>query len=177
MKEIVLKLCLYVAAMTLLIFSFGCSTSKHINKSKTTEDKITDLVTAFSSTVTETIDTVITVKSATITAEKDLDYFIAGDTIKHEDNDLTIISFFDRPTNKIHVKAVRKKITVPVEKKKTTVSNGSTIMHEMTKTKTLDTVKNVERKWSWFNWLWLLLLLIPLAMWKYRAKIWKWVVG
>ena len=153
----------------------SCNLTKKINKAKTTEEKINNLITAFSATTTERIDTTVSINTASVSGTKTLDNMLRGDSIFEDTPELTITTRIYN--GRIFTKAIRKAVFVPVKLDRTVTTNSISVDKGSVKTSSVSTVKNVERKPSWFNWLCLLLLLIPVAIWKYRSKIWKWIFG
>jgi len=149
----------------------SCSVSKNLNKSKETSDTniesqtIATNTAVTTSTVTESVHTLVAIPGNTISGEVDLNTLLGGDSL-HEDS----------PTMKITAKVIKGRLKVssvskpklvPIDFNRVTVTakNETTAVKQdlkaTAKTLSVTSSKDVERGWSMWNWLWLLLLIIP----------------
>ena len=154
----------------------SCSVSKNLNKSKETNDTkiesqtIATNTAVTTSTVTESVHTLVAIPGNTISGEVDLNTLLGGDSL-HEDN----------PTMKITAKVIKGRLKVssvskpklvPIKFNRVTVTakNETTaIKQDLTKsvkTSSVTSSKDVERGWSMWNWLWLLLVIPAWFVWK-----------
>lgn len=157
MKKINLVGLLTLILIAVIAVLSSCSTKKKLTKSET------ETHTVLTQTVTESLDTLVSLHGSTLIGIKAIDEILAGDSIFEETPELKIITKVDH--GKLKTVAVKKDIEVHVTIDKKTVSNLVQDKKEVVKT------KMVEKKALNLNYFWWLLVLVLIPVWKYRKRI------
>lgn len=114
----------------LAIFGAGCKT-KYKEKTKLNEKLEIEQVHTY--TVTTIIDTTIKVPGAVVSASEPLTEIVSGDTLRAEENGISIEIYYNQATKKLHAKAETKPKTIPIQATKTQATTESNKLKSNTK--------------------------------------------
>lgn len=134
-KKEIIEICnfIIIGFMLMLIGVIGlcivglssCTTQKHSKTTKTIEQINTDLTTVSNKTVTECLDTIVTIRPDSVKASLSAQDLLQGKEL-YEDNGGEILEVkYDSLTKKIMARAVRKPVIVPININRTSVTSAT----------------------------------------------------
>lgn len=140
----------------------SCNVTKDLHKTRTATDSTTQVKTAITQTVTESIDTCITIPGAALTGVKAIEQLQAGDSIFEETPELEIVTKIDK--GRIKTTAVKRPQIIPVKQNRIMVTHMAQDKRSEVKTDigTIDKHRVSTGGINW-NWLWLLILVVLIA--------------
>jgi hypothetical protein len=163
-----------IAALAFLLLTSCTNMKKIVHKEEVKENTRTQTETATTRTITEQVDSNVTLNPDSLEGAISLQELFDGpETFENENTTVTLK--FDSVSKKINTKVVNKPKVIPVHINKTTVESENKKQDEHKK---IDTVKkDVDKdrqgivKPFNLNYLWWLLLLLLIPIWKWRKML------
>jgi len=144
----------------------SCNITKKLNK----ESVITSSQSVVTSTITEQLDTAVTIHPDSLQGSLSMTDLFRGNMLYESNGSEILQMHYDPLTKRVVAKAIRKKVVVPVQIHKTTITQARTSTQSSRKTVTKD--KQIVAGLKTAN-LWLILAIMALILAWYLAAIFK----
>lgn len=159
----------HIGVLIVLVFQLlmaSCNINKKLNK----ESVVTSTQSVITSTVTELIDTAVTIRSDSLQGSLSMTDLFNGRMLYESNGSEILEVHYDTLTKRVMAKAIRKEVMVPVQIHKTTIMQARTSTRTSRKTVVKDKQASVGLKTA--N-LWLILAIMALILAWYLVAIFK----
>lgn len=147
----------YSLILIILFISFSCQTKKQVSK--------LSIETKTESILVEKKEKISVTQNA-INIKEDIDEI---EIVPIDQSKPIVVGGKEYFNATLKIKSTKKELT---DNTKATVADISDKKIEVKKEETIkESIKEVDRKVSYFNWLWLLLLFIPVLLWIFKKKL------